>query len=84
MNQTRDAILRQIGLRIVQRREALGLRQKDLAERLGVAQTAISPMEHGERNLTIDTICRLADALETTFMALIGGTEPPAPRDGER
>jgi transcriptional regulator with XRE-family HTH domain len=80
MNQTRDTILRQIGMRIVRRREALGLTQRELAKRLGIKPASVSPIEHGEQNLTIDTICRLADALETTFTELVFGTEPPAPR----
>ena len=84
MNKSRDAILRQIGVRIVRRREVLGLTQRDLAQRLGIKPTNISPIEHGEQNLTIDTICRLAEALETTFTELVFGTEPPAPRDGDR
>ena len=71
MNADPDALLAQIGLRIVRRRQDLGLSQKELAERLGMAAPNLSQIEYGERNLTIRTVCKLAEALEMTVAALI-------------
>lgn len=68
-------LLVQIGLRVVERRHALGLSQKDLADRLDMAAPSVSMIEHGERNLTIRTLCKLADALEMTPAELFTGTK---------
>lgn len=40
-----------------------GLRNIDLAQRLGVAQPSVSRMLRGRQNIEIDTLYRLADAL---------------------
>lgn len=46
-------------------RELRGLSQEKLAELCGVDRTFISKVERGDRNLTIDTLDRIASALET-------------------
>lgn len=79
MSEDPDIILSQIGLRILRRREALGLTQRALARKVGMAQANMTKIEHGEQNLTIRTICRLTEALEMTFAELVTGT-PPAER----
>ena len=75
MNEDSDLLLSRIGLRVVRRREDLGLSQKDLAERLQMASSSLSNIEHGERNLTIRTLCKLAEALEMTPAELFTGTK---------
>ena len=52
--------------------------QTALAQKLGMASTYLSRIEYGKQNLTIDTLCKLANALDTTVLALLGGV--PAPR----
>lgn len=42
----------------------LGYTQKDLAERLGAIQQYISKIENGHENISIDTLKRIADALD--------------------
>lgn len=50
-----------IGLR--QARDAAGLSQSALAERIGVSQQAIAKLEDPDRNAELDTIARVAEAL---------------------
>lgn len=62
-----------IGERIKQRREELGLRQEDLAAKLGYkSRTAISNVEKGKEDLTSTRIRKFAEALETTPADLMG------------
>jgi transcriptional regulator with XRE-family HTH domain len=68
-----DVLLRKIGGRILRRRKELGLTQQELADKLGISATNISPIEHGEQNLTIRTLAKLADVLGTTVVELVGG-----------
>ena len=72
-----DLILSKIGLRILRRREALGLTQRALAEQLGMAHGNLNRIEHGQQNLTIRTICRLTEVLGVTFDELVTGASPP-------
>ena len=44
-------------------RLAIGLNQKELAERVDVSQSAISKMESGRGDLNLKTVFRIADAL---------------------
>lgn len=51
-------------------REKAGLRQVDLAERLGVSEALISMIESGERNATPAMLLRLADTLNCPVVVL--------------
>ena len=66
-----DLLLNQIGLRISRRRQDLGLSQRALAARLGMQPANISHIESGEQNVTIRTLCKLAEALDVTVEDLI-------------
>ena len=54
----------QIAEQVTQRRAALGLSQQQLAERVGTTQSSIARLERGGRPPRIDTLRRIADALE--------------------
>ena len=54
----------QIAERVAARRSELGLSQRDLAERTGTTQSAIARLEAGGRPPRIDTLLRIANALE--------------------
>jgi transcriptional regulator with XRE-family HTH domain len=75
-----DLLLSQIGLRVLRRRQDLGLSQKELADRLGIAQTNVARIEHGKQNLTVRTLIKLAEALDMTAAELFVGIAPPDAR----
>jgi transcriptional regulator with XRE-family HTH domain len=64
---------RSVGLRILLRRERLGLTQEALAALAGMDRTAIGKIERGERGVTVGTLWRLAKALRTTSSQLLRG-----------
>ena len=49
-----------------------GLTQKELAIRVGCAQSEISRIEHGERSISVDRLQQLAMALNVPVAALLG------------
>jgi transcriptional regulator with XRE-family HTH domain len=61
-----------VGERIVERREACGLTQRMLADRLGLAQSAVSRIESGNRRVSIEELARISAALGTSPGFLIG------------
>ena len=54
----------QIAEQVAQRRVALGLSQKELAHLTGTTQSAIARLERGGRPPRIDTLLRIAEALD--------------------
>lgn len=69
-----DADLRPaFGTRVRERRIGLGLSQETLAERADLHWTFISGVERGVRNPGLNTIGRLAYALNTTPSKLLSG-----------
>ena len=54
----------QIAEQVVKERKALGLSQKELAELTGTTQSAIARLESGGRPPRIDTLLRIAEALD--------------------
>jgi transcriptional regulator with XRE-family HTH domain len=55
---------RQVGRRIRLRRAALGLLQRQVAEKSGTAQSAVAQFERGELGLDTWRLLLIADALE--------------------
>ena len=49
---------------VAERRQELGLSQRELAELVGTTQSAIARLERGGRPPRIDTLLRIADALD--------------------
>lgn len=58
-----DEMLRRIGRRVVELRAAKGWTQAVLAEVLDVSNPYIASIEGGHENLTVRSLCKLADAL---------------------
>ena len=56
-------LLNRIALRVRKRRLELGLTQTELAARMGITQGNITRIENNPPNLSIETICKLAEAL---------------------
>lgn len=66
----RDA---EIGFRIKTERHFCGLTQKQLADKLGVSQTAIALWETGARSISVDIAEDLAEILDTSAEYLLFG-----------
>jgi transcriptional regulator with XRE-family HTH domain len=54
----------QVAEQVAERRKAIGLSQKELAELTGTTQSAIARLESGGRPPRIDTLLRIAEALD--------------------
>ena len=69
VNKNNSATIR-FGLAIRQRRQEMSISQEDLAERAGLHRTYISDIERGSRNPSLESIERLAKALEIKISTL--------------
>ena len=59
-----------LGMAIKTRRASLGISQEELAYRAGLHRTYISDLERGARNPSIDSIEKVARALELSVSKL--------------
>lgn len=60
-----------IGQRIQEVRLKKGIKQHELAKKIGVDRTSLSAYENGKRLPDIMTLCRIANVLEVTLDELI-------------
>lgn len=65
-----------LGNNIKTARKRLKITQKELATRLGIAEITIRKYENGDREPNLETIEKLATALEVTPYELLGGASP--------
>ena len=65
-----------VGQRIKESRNATGLTQEELGERLGVSGAAIAQYETGKRNPKYETLRRIGDALNIPVESLLGENDP--------
>jgi XRE family transcriptional regulator, aerobic/anaerobic benzoate catabolism transcriptional regulator len=72
----KDPLLAQVGRRVREHRERLGLSQKELAERSLLSVRFLAQLEHGEGNISLRRFAQLAAALGTDASDLLG---PPRP-----
>jgi len=70
----------QMNERIKKIRKQKGLSQTDLGERIGVSQQVITNYERGLREPDIETLLKIAGALDVTLESLIG-EKPVRPED---
>lgn len=61
------------------RRQALGLSQQALGEKVGLDRNAVSRIERFAPNLAVATAADIAVALGTSLQAMIGGTDSESP-----
>ena len=57
-----------IALKVLERMEELKITQKVLAEKLGCSQQYVSLLVKGSENLTLETIAKLEDVLNTQIL----------------
>ncbi len=56
------------GKKVKKIRKSRGVSQESLADLAGLDRTYISDIENGKRNVSIETIFKIADGLETTVV----------------
>jgi len=66
-----------VGIAIRDAREAAGVTQTELAARMGVAQSAVSRIEAGRANITVEMLTRIAAALGAPLSVKLGAGEVP-------
>lgn len=60
-----------LGKRLRQERQKLNITQETLAEKIDISNVYISQIERGERNLSLDTLIKLANELGITVDYLL-------------
>ena len=63
-------------------RGKLGISQEELAGRAGLHRTYVSDVERGARNVSLESIEKLANALEVSISALFAGGKNPVQGSG--
>jgi transcriptional regulator with XRE-family HTH domain len=66
---------RHLAAAIMEKRLQAGLSQEDLAKRAKLHRTYISDVERGERNISVESLRRLAVALGSTMWELLKHAE---------
>ena len=84
MHRGTPILLKRIGRRIAEAREARGLTQEKYAELLKVAPRYLQRIEAGEENLTVDSLVKLAAKLKMTPAEFFAMPERPRRRAGSR
>ncbi len=80
----KSSIKRLFGYAVRKRRTELKLSQEKLAERCGLHRTYVADVERGTRNVSLENIEKLANALETNISDLFAGirdTSQPSHHD---
>ncbi|MFY1667514.1 helix-turn-helix domain-containing protein [Pseudomonas sp. Pseu.R1] len=75
---TRASVLQHVSLNVRRLRHAADLSQTALAEKSGVSRRMLVAIEAGERNVSLATLDRVAEALDVVFSDLI---QAPDDRD---
>lgn len=70
-----------IGERVRLRRRALKLTQERLAEQVDLSTSFIGHIERGEKKASLETVAKLASALDTSLDYLILGVLPACKRN---
>ncbi|MDP3967257.1 MAG: UDP-N-acetylglucosamine 1-carboxyvinyltransferase [Nocardioides sp.] len=71
--------LRRVGSRIREARLQRNLTQAQLAELLSTSQGAITRIERGLQNMSLEMLARIGDALQTEIVTLGASTDAPGP-----
>jgi DNA adenine methylase len=76
--ETQSQLRATLARRVKERRQLSNLSQRDLAERAGIRQALVSQIELGEANVTLDSLVRIAIALDADLAGLFAadGDDP--------
>src|SRR5262245_2516491 len=80
----RGETLKEIAVRVRQRRDEKGFTQEQLAQRAGVSKSFISEIEAGTRGASGLKYLAIADALDVEVQWLLTGAEQPSARPESR
>ena len=69
-------MFKKIGLRIRRVRLDQGIKQKDLARKIGISQGALTNFELGRRKISLEWLVKVARVLETPIGSFIVDIEP--------
>lgn len=72
----RSALLARVGGRVRAARNTHGLSRRALSELSGISQRYLAQLENGEGNMSLALLERVARALDTPLVALVGDDEP--------
>ena len=67
----RQTVQQLFGERVRTLRARVGFSQEELAERAGLDRSYVGGVERGERNISLENICKLATALNVPASALM-------------
>ena len=70
-------MFKKIGQRIRKVRLEQGIKQKDLARRIGISQGALTNFELGRRKISLEWMLKIARALEVPVSYFVGAVEAP-------
>ena len=72
---SRDSIinLKEIGSRIRQKREILGLSREKFSEIVGLSPYYIGQIERGDRNMSLDTLIKISSSLNVSVDFILKG-----------
>ncbi|MCC6865191.1 MAG: helix-turn-helix transcriptional regulator [Ignavibacteria bacterium] len=71
---SRDKFLKEIGIKISQRRNLLGISQEELADKADLDRTYISGIERGKRNVSVFTLKKIIDSLDLKLIDFFNGS----------
>jgi transcriptional regulator with XRE-family HTH domain len=74
-------MFKKIGQRIRKVRLEQGIKQKDLARRIGISQGALTNFELGRRKISLEWLLKIARALEVPVGYFMGAVETPMEED---
>jgi transcriptional regulator with XRE-family HTH domain len=73
-----------LGIVIRTHRTNSGYSQESFAEKVGLHRTYIGAVERGERNVSLQNLVRIAEALRLPLSELIAEAEQMSKREGQR
>jgi transcriptional regulator with XRE-family HTH domain len=71
MSNQEDLFRRQLASVILKKRQQMGLSQDEVAQRSKLHRTYISDVERGERNISVESMRRIANALDMRVWQLV-------------
>lgn len=71
MSNQEDLFRKQLASVILKKRQQMGLSQDEVAQRSKLHRTYISDVERGERNISVESMRRIANALDMRVWQLV-------------